>query len=260
MGDAEPDLSVGFNESGVLERLRGLEAVFTFPGLTVFGDVEVEDAAADLIDLGTFLPAEVIYAVKLIEGRLGGGAVLHEVLLAAGRPGLAVLAFGEPVIAVAVLLTTDCQPGAIGQAVDRGLGQGRFARAVEVADDRERVGSGVQGAEGLLGSEVVVDRNVSLAVELLEVVEEVQASIDGFAEETLLGGVGVQILRLQVESAFAGLQLHAMDLRLEGHGAKVEVAIVGLRLAFAGLLAGEPATKRLRTNLLNAGHEAGADG
>ena len=91
-----------------------------------------------------------------------------------------------------------------------------FARAVEVADDRQGVGGGIQRAERLLGAEVVVDRNEGAAVEFLEVIEQVEARVGRLALEALLGGVGMQILRLEIERAVAGLKLHAVDLALEG--------------------------------------------
>ena len=228
MGHDQPDSPPVLDESGVLEGLGALEAVFTLPGEAVLGDVDIEDAPADAVDPGELLPAEEVGSVELIERRLGAGALLDEGLLAPGRPGPAILTFAEPVVVVAVLLAADGQPGAVGQTIDRGLGQGRAAGAVEVADDFEGVGGGVQRAKCLLGADVVVDRDIGAAVEFLEVIEQVKTGVDGLTLEALLGGVGVQILWLQVEDAVARVQLHAMDLALEGQRAEVEVAIVSL--------------------------------
>ncbi len=121
LGHCEPDLAVVLVEGWVLEGLRRFEPVFALPRLAVAGDLDIEDAAADTLDAGGLLPAEVVKIAEVIKGGLGVGSIGNDGEWLADGPGAAIGAGGE--VIVARVIATDRHPGAIGQAVHGGFAE-----------------------------------------------------------------------------------------------------------------------------------------
>ena len=117
-----------------------------------------------------------------------------------------------------------------------------------VMHDRKRVLSPVK----------VVQRDVELAIELLEGIEEEEEGVRRFLLEPLSRRVGVEMLRLKVKGARCGLELRLVDRRRKLAPAQIEVAIPQLRLPLAGSLAHEVTTQRLRVFPENPWHPARA--
>ena len=223
LADGEPERAFVFVEGRILEGMRGLEAVFALPGFAIAGDVHVEDAAIAVLDLGVLLPAEVIDAAELIEGRFGVQAVGREGLRLGGGPGFAVLAGGE--VVVARVVAHDGHPGAVGQAVHGGFAELLRLRLVVVADDFEGDEVILQHGEGVLFAGEVVERDVASAIELLERIEDVEAVVHGGPFEALGSCISMEMTWLHVEGAGCGLEFGFVDAVFEALGAQIEVAI-----------------------------------
>ena len=212
--DGKPDRAPVLVERRILERMRRLKAVFPLPRKTVTGNVDVEDAAAAIPDLGVLLPAKVVDAAKPVERGLRVQAVGHEGPRLADGPRLAILAGRE--VVVALVVAADRHPGAVWQAVHRRLAELLRLRLVVVADDLEGFEVVEQHREGVLFALEVIDRDVAAAVALLERIEDVEAAIDRGLHESLGRGVGVEVPRLHVEHAGGRLQLRLVDAAREG--------------------------------------------
>ena len=164
--DGKPDLAIVFVEGRILKRVRRLETVLALPSLTVARDVHVEDAAVAIVNTRVLLPAEVIDAAELVEGRLRVQAAGYKRHRLADAPCLAVFARRE--VIVARVVATDCHPSAIRQTVHRRLAELLRLRLVIVADDFKGSEVIVQDCECILFAGEVVERHVAATVELFE--------------------------------------------------------------------------------------------
>ena len=164
--DGKPDLTIVFVEGRILKRVRRLEAVLAFPCPAIAGDVDVEDAAIAIAEASVLLPAKIIDAAELIEGRLRVQAAGYKRHRLADAPCLAVFTRRE--VIVARVVATDCHPSAIRQTVHRRLAELLRLRLVIVADDFKGSEVIVQDCECILFAGEVVERHVAATVELFE--------------------------------------------------------------------------------------------
>jgi hypothetical protein len=105
----------------------------------------------------------------------------------ADAPRFAIRARGE--VVVALVVATDGHPGAVGQLVDGGFAELLGLRLVEVSEHLKRRQIVVHQCEGVLLPGEVVQRDVELAVESLEGVEDEEGRVAGLFREALRGRV-----------------------------------------------------------------------
>ena len=159
---------------------------------------------------------------------------------------------------VARVVAADGHPGAVRQPVHGGLAELLALRLIVVAEHLEGGQIVVYERERVLPPAEVVQGDVEFAVEALEGIEQEEGVVAGLLCEALRGGVGVEILRLEVEDARCGLELRPVDGRGELAPHQVEVAIPHLRLALTGGFAGEVAAQRACVLPQDARHETRA--
>ena len=118
------------------------------------------------MDASVFLPAEIIDAAELVEGRLRVQTAGHKRHGLADAPSLAVFARRE--VIVAGVVATDGHPGAVRQTVHSRLAELLRLRLVVMADDLESRKVIVQHGQSILFAGEVVERHVAATVELFE--------------------------------------------------------------------------------------------
>ena len=230
-------------EGRVLERLRRLEAVFALPHLAIARDVHVEHTAVHALHLRRLLPAEVIDAAELVEGRLRVRAVWHQRHLLAHAPRFAIGARRE--VVVALVVAHDGHPRAVGQAIHGGFTELIRLRLVEVTEHLKGLQIVVDQRQRVLFAAEVIQTHAELAIELLERIKDEEGRIHCLFREAQRRRIRMKILRLEIKGARRRLELRLVDRRHELARFQIEVPIPHLRLPLARILAGEVAAQRV---------------
>ena len=114
--------------------------------------------------------------------------------------------------------------------------------------------------ERVLAGGVVIDRDIHLAVELLERIEEIESVVPGRPAKALRRGICVEVSRLHVHDPRRRFELRLAQALLEAAARDGEVEEPGLRFAFARMLGGEVAAQCDGILSHNARHKTRAAG